>query len=79
MALAAEKISALEQKFQDEWLLIEVREADADDQPLAGVLLGHSKSREGIHQIVMATRERGHRYYLTYTGDPIPPDLAVVL
>lgn len=71
-------LKGLEGQYRDEWLLIEITQTDEVDRPLKGRLLGHSPSRSEIHQVAMATRVKDRRYWLTYTGDPIPPDMVVV-
>ena len=73
------EITELEKQYREEWLLIEVLETDAVDRPIKGKLLSHSKSREEIHQAAMKKRDLGADYLISYTGDPIPPDMVVVL
>ena len=72
-------IAAIERQYPDEWLLIEVEETDAADLPVKGKLLCHSKSRDEIHEVIMKVRTPERDLYLAYTGDPVPPGMAVVL
>lgn len=64
-------------QYEDEWLLIEVIEADEFDVPTKGRLLCHSKSRDEIHRVAM--NFEGKDAMITYSGDPVPADVAVVL
>jgi hypothetical protein len=72
-------IDTLEKQYPDEWLLIEVEETDAVDVPVKGKLLCHSKSRDEIHEVIMKVRAPEKDLYISYTGDPVPPGMAVVL
>ena len=64
-------------QYKDEWLLFEVLETDDLDRPVKGRLLCHSKSRDEIHEVAM--KERPKDALIEFTGDPIPPDMVVVL
>ena len=64
-------------KHADEWLLFEVTELDEHQCPVKGRLLCHSKSRDEIHEVAM--RNFGKDLMTTFTGEPVPPDMYVVL
>jgi hypothetical protein len=72
-------IADIEKQYEDEWLLFEVVEADDLDRPIKGRFLGHSKSREEIHQVIMEKRSPDKCMYIRFNGDPVPPDMVVVL
>jgi len=74
-------IAEVEKKFKDkrEWLLFEVLETDEVNRPIKGRLLCHSKSREEIHKVIMEKRTAHSHFCLKFTGDPVPPDMVVVL
>lgn len=72
-------IAEVEKQFPDEWLLFEVSELDEQKQPVRGKLLGHSKSRQEIHEVVMQKRSPNHLLCLRFAGDPVPPDMVAVL
>ena len=75
----SQNIAEIEAQYRDEWLLFEVLETDKVDRPLTGKLLCHSKNRDEIHKTAMEKRRRDKCYYITFTGDPVPPDMVVVL
>ncbi len=64
-------------RHPDEWVLFEVTEVDANDQPVKGRLLCHNKSRDVLHVEAMKARDR--HTYAFFAGDPVPPDMVVVL
>lgn len=72
-------IEATKAQYPEEWLLFEVLETDELDRPTQGRLLFHGKSREELHQVAMVKRSRERSLLIAFTGDPIPPDMVVVL
>lgn len=64
-------------QYKDEWLLFEVLETDDLDRPTKGRLLCHSKSRDEIHEVAMRLRPK--EAMTVFTGDPVPPDIIVIL
>lgn len=64
-------------KHPEEWLLFEVLERDELDRPIQGRLLYHGTSRDELHEVAMEKLCPDN--YIVFTGDPIPPDLVVVL
>lgn len=63
--------------YADEWLLFEVTELDESQCPVSGRLLCHSKSRDEIHEVAM--KNVGKDLMTAFTGEPVPPDMYVVL
>ena len=72
-------IAEVEKQFQDEWLLFDVTETDEVDRPVKGKLMCHSKSRDEIHEVLMAYHDQQKHFYIDFAGDPIPPDVVVIL
>ena len=69
-------------KYEDEWLLFEVTEADERSIPVKGRLLCHCKGRregrEVVHREVMKLRGKKDLYAF-FTGELVPPNLIVAL
>ncbi len=63
-------------KYKDEWVLFEVIEADENDTPIRGRLLFHG-GREEMNREDM--KVRGKHTYGFFTGEPVPPNVIVVL
>jgi len=70
-------IAEEQKKYRDEWLLFEVTEVAGDDLPVRGRLLCHSASRDEVHDVAM--RNLGKDLMTAFAGDPVPPDVYVVL
>jgi len=66
-------------KYLDEWVLFEVTDVDEFDEPVKGRLLCHSRSRDKIHEVAMQHRGAGLGLLTDFVGDPVPPDMYVVL
>ena len=66
-------------KHEDEWVLFVVTEVDEHEEPAKGRLLCHSPSRDEIHEVAMQHRGEGLGLDIFFTGDPVPPDMVVVL
>ena len=64
-------------KYDSEWLLFEVTEADERQWPVKGRLLCHTKSRDEVHEVAMEHPESELQFL--FTGDPIPDDMYVIL
>ena len=63
-------------KYKDEWVLFEVIEADENDTPIRGRLLFHG-GREEMNREDM--KVRGKHTYGFFAGEPVPPNVIVVL
>lgn len=70
-------IPECEKLYADEWLLFEVIEVDEMNRPIKGKLLAHSKDRDELHKVAMSSKSK--ELYCTYTGEPIPKDMAIAL
>ena len=66
-------------KHPDEWVLFEVTEVDEFDEPVKGQFLCHSRSRDEIHEVAMQHRGASLGLLTQFVGDPVPPDMYVVL
>ncbi len=73
------EIAEESKKYDREWLLFEVTEVSEQDLPVKGRLLCHSPSRDEIHEVAMSHRGAGLGLEIAYAGDPVPPDMHVVL
>lgn len=62
--------------FRDEWVLLDVKEADEYFKPKEGEVIAHSKDKEEVYKKLLEIRPRS--FSIEYTGK-IPEDLAVVL
>ena len=64
-------------RYDKEWLLFEVLETDETNWPVKGQLLCHSESRDEIHEVAMT---HPHTPLQTvFAGNPVPPDVVVIL
>ena len=68
-------------KYEDEWVLFEVTEADERSVPVRGRLLCHCKGRregrEVVHREEMKVPDMDT--YAFFTGELVPPNLIVAL
>lgn len=70
-----EKIDTLKKKHKKEWLLIRPTKIDKLSNPLQGILLAHSKSRDEIYHLAKKVKEH---IYITFADDFLPKGYAVV-
>ncbi len=77
--MQAEKIEDIHEKFEEEWLLIEVTKSDKLGQPLAGRLLEHSPDHEDIWRLFRQHYKEGRTLLVEFAGEPIPRDWEAVL
>jgi len=70
----ARPIINFKRKFKKEWLLIKPTKIDKTNNPLQGILLAHSKSREEIYHV--AQKIKAH-LYITFSEDSLPKGYAV--
>ncbi len=68
-----------QKKYDREWLLFEVTEADERQWPVKGRLLCHAKNRDEVYEVAMEHRNEDLGLQFIFTGDPIPDDMYVVL
>ena len=66
-------------KYEDEWVVFVVTEVDEFNEPVKGRLLCHSSSRDEVHEVAMKHRGEELGLDITFTGDPVPPDMIAVL
>ena len=66
-------------KYDREWLLFEVTEADEQQWPVRGRLLCHAKNRDEVYEVAMEHRNADLGLQFIFAGDPIPDDMYVVL
>ncbi len=70
-------IAEEKKKYDREWLLFEVTEADERQWPVKGRLLCHTKSRDEVHKVAMKHLESELQFI--FTGNAIPDDMYVIL
>lgn len=68
--MEVDTIEQLKQKYPDEWIIVEVLEEDENGRVLDARLLGHSRSKEEINEIMMSFD--GYSY--TFYSGKIPGD-----
>lgn len=76
--MEAADIPEIEKQYQDEWLLFEVYETDAQNRPIKGRLLAHSPSLASLDEYETKI-PRCHHSYVVYTGEKPKKGMAVVL
>ena len=59
-------IDELEEVYPDEWLLVKIREEDAQNQPTKGILMAHSKAKD---EIVEMSRKLRDDIAIFYSGN----------
>jgi hypothetical protein len=68
-------IREIKEEYQNEWVLIEYEDIDAEFNVIKGHVIAHSPVKEEIYKILMETK--GKNIAIEYTGH-IPEDLAVM-
>lgn len=68
MLARAESVSALEKKFPNQWLLIDVTRENKYHEPLSGRLLMKAKSKQAVLKRMPSFTGS---IYLTYAGRPV--------
>jgi hypothetical protein len=66
----------IKKNFENQWVLIEVKNADENFNVLEGEVLAHSKDKDEIYQELLKIRPK--EFSIEYTGE-VPEDLAVVM
>ena len=69
-------LAEIEKRFDDEWVLVEDPEYDANDTLVCGKVLWHSKDRNEVYRKDLELRPRSAAYL--YTG-PTPENILVNL
>ena len=59
------RLEEIKQKYEDEWLLIQVEKTDELNRPIEGKLIAHSKNRDEIYDKMK--KVKGHSYTV-YSG-----------
>jgi len=75
-------IEEIEQRWPDEWVLIEVTHME-NYQAVAGRVIGHGSDQEIDYlvsqELALHQQHPDAETYLFWTGEPIPEDMVVVL
>ena len=74
-------IAAIEQRYPDEWVLVEVTEVDKIRGPLFGCVLYHSRNRRDLVEVNRGFCERNPRKmtYVFFTGAVAPEGYTVIV
>jgi hypothetical protein len=66
----------IKKNFENQWVLIEVKNVDESFNVLEGEVLANSKDKDEIYQKLLKIRPK--EFSIEYTGE-VPEDLAVVM
>lgn len=74
-------IEAIEERYVDAWVVVEITEFDDVDEPTKGRVMAHHPQREELTQAIQETRRTRPeiQLYTFYTGDPIPEEAVVIV
>ncbi len=61
------KIEEIEQKYKDEWVLIEVTKSNNLGQTIEGNVIAHSKNRDDTYKAMKKTKAKDIAHF--YTGE----------
>lgn len=75
--MTEKRIEDMRKEHPGEWLLIEVRTVDRREEAATGILLGHSRNKQDIIDLVRKTK--APHLYVTYARDPLEPEPVVML
>ncbi len=75
------KIPKIREKFQDEWVVVEITKTDKYDVPTKGIVLFHGEDKEKVYDDGFDFRKRNpiSDLYFFYTGDLVPKGMGVML
>ena len=75
------RISTIERKYPDQWVLVEITRVDRMRQALAGRVLAHAADKDEITRLTIRAREERPEddLWTFYTGDRIPKGMILVL
>ncbi len=62
-----DSIQEIKEKYNDEWVLVEVLERDEMNRPIRGKVIAHSANRDDTYKAMEKTRAK-YLYHL-YTGE----------
>lgn len=71
-----EPIERIETRYPNEWLAIRVTKVDKNRVPVEGIVLVHGCDRKEVRLRARGTKEH---IFFTFSGDPVPPGMEVVL
>ena len=75
------RISTIERKYPDQWLLVEVTRVNRGNQAIAGRILAHAADKDEITRLTIKARQEypGAHLWAFYTGDLIPKGMILIL
>jgi hypothetical protein len=74
-SMVSEDITEIKQRFNQEWLLIEVTKTDEVDQPVEGCLLAHSSDHDELWRM---SEEFEGDLFIVFSG-PVPEGVTFAL
>lgn len=73
-------LTEIEQRYPDQWVLVEETAWDNEGNPTQGIVRAHSPERKDLIPSRKETHKRPHvKTFIFFTGEKIPEDLMVVL
>jgi hypothetical protein len=69
-------MAKIKRQYEDEWVLVEDPELDADLEVVSGRVVWHSKDRDEVHHKALELRPRHPAF--VYAGE-IPEDAVIVV
>ena len=73
-------LEEVEQRYPDQWVLVEETAWDAQGHPTGGIVRAASVHRRDLRGPLHVSHQRAQvKTFIFYTGDKIPADLTVVL
>lgn len=75
------KITTIREKFEDEWVVVQITKRDKYEVPTAGIVLFHGEDKEEIYDKGFEYRNKTPKsdLYFFYTGDLVPKGVGVLL
>jgi len=74
------KISEIEEKFDGQWVVVEITKVDKYDNPLRGRVLFHGTNQDEVYGQGPKYRDThpGADLFYFYAGEPIPHGMAIM-
>lgn len=75
------ELTAIEERYPNEWVAVHVTKQDSDGFALDGNVVAHHPNRTVFHERVRSYKRahKGTFLYLFYTGDIVPPGWGVLV
>ena len=75
------ELTAIEERYPDEWVAVHVTKRDRDGFALDGNVVAHDPNPDIVHEQVRAYKEgrTNRHFYVFYAGDIAPPGSIVIV